>query len=162
MIANCFRLLADVAWPASLEEAADNYALAVFYAYTFQGFPEPPDFYTREFYREMTERTALRIEELWHDGRKREATEWCRDLHDFWREYWDAAGVPSLSQACEHALEGRARDELKQLLFPPEAAEESFGDEAWGEHVSSLLERMSAKIAAVESGQPVPEALPRL
>jgi hypothetical protein len=160
LIANCFRLLADVAWPTSPQEALENYALAVFYAYRFQGFPEPPDFYTREFYREMTERTAMRLEELWHDGREREATDWCTYLHDFWSDFWKLAGVPSLSSAFEHALKGHARDELKQVLFPPEADEKNFGDEAWGERASSLIEQMSAKVAALESGQPAPEALP--
>ena len=99
LIANCYRLFADVAWPASPQQAFENYALAVFYAYMFQGFPEPPDFYTREFYREMTDRTAMRLEELWHDGREREATDWCTYLHDFWSEYWERRGG-SLSRAC--------------------------------------------------------------
>jgi hypothetical protein len=159
LMANCFRLLADVAWPASLQEAFQNYRLAVFYAYRFQGFPEPPDFYTREFYREMTERTAERLEELWREGREREATAWCTYLHDFWSEYWELAEVPAPSSGFEHALKGRDADELKLSLFPPEPDEESFGDPAWCERASTLVEQMSEKVAALESGQPLPEAL---
>lgn len=150
VIANCFRLLADAAWATSRPEAVENYALAVFYAYKFQGFPQPPDFYTREFYREMTDRTATRIEESWHAGQEREALDWCRYLHDFWREYWELAEVPSLASAFEHALKGQARDELKQVLFPPEPDEQSFGDAAWRERVSSLIEKMAAKVRSLE------------
>jgi hypothetical protein len=149
VIANCLRLFADVAWAASLEEAFANYALAVFYAYKLQGFPQPPDFYTRQFYREMTERTAMRLEGLWRDGREREAIDWCKYLHDFWQDYWELAEVPPLS--FEHAFKDHAQNELKQVLFPPEPNDENFGDEAWRRRVSSLIEQMSAKVEALES-----------
>jgi hypothetical protein len=146
VIANCFRLLADAEWPTSPATAFENYALAVFYAYKFQGIPQPPDFYTQAFYREMTDRTAMRLEELW-DGRQREAIDACTYLHEFWHEYWElATAEPPSPTVFEQALEAGARDELKKLLFPPEPTTETFGDEAWGEGVSNLIERMAAKV----------------
>jgi NB-ARC domain len=150
VIANCFRLIADAEHAISPREAVENYTLAVFYAYKFQASPQPPDLYTREFYREITDRTAARIEESWRDGREREALDWCRYLHDFWREYWELAEVPSLAHAFEHALKADDRDELKQVLFPREPDEKSFGNEGWRERVSSLIEKMAAKVSDLE------------
>jgi hypothetical protein len=56
-----------------------------------------------------------------------------------------------LSLSFEHALKGHAQSELKQVLFPPEPNDENFGDEAWRQRVSSLIEQMSAKVEALES-----------
>jgi NB-ARC domain-containing protein len=121
VIANCYRLLADAA-NGSSQEALESCTLGVFYAY----------------------------EAIWRDGHRQRAVDWCTYLHDFWREYWEAADVPSLALAYEQALERGARDELKQTLFPPEPDEKSFGDSAWAERVSSLIEQMAPKVGELE------------
>jgi hypothetical protein len=155
VMANCFRLAADTAFPMAPDRSLAAYTLAAFYAYKFQGLPQPADFYTREFYREITDRTSARIEELWRDGQRDAALDWCATLHEFWRDYWPhdegtVTGTSSVSVACEQALENKARDELRQVLFPAEPDEKNFGDQAWRERVSKLMDQMAPKVDKLE------------
>ncbi|MFC0040045.1 AAA family ATPase [Actinomadura rayongensis] len=65
LLGNLHRLAADLHWGrGELGESAQEYGRAVAHAYVFQGVPNPPDEYTRQFYTEMTTRTARRIGEL--------------------------------------------------------------------------------------------------
>ncbi|MDF5752748.1 hypothetical protein [Spongiactinospora sp. TRM90649] len=68
LIANLHRVRADLHWAAGERgPAADQYGRALAHAYVFQGEPNPPDEYSRQFYLEIGTRTAARMTALGED-----------------------------------------------------------------------------------------------
>ncbi|WP_239335110.1 ATP-binding protein [Frankia sp. CiP3] len=134
LIANLFRVRADVQWAMGNTDAAfADYYRAVVHAYRFMGVPHPPDAYNLVFYEEMTTRTVTRLCEIFSRSGIEEAkrrTEPARRLfsgtgqagEDDVRRMFDDSDV--------HALRG--------WLFPraPEPAELRSADSAfmdeWG------------------------------
>lgn len=124
VIANDYRVGADVRWQhRELELAFQNYALAVFYAYLFQCLPKCPDFYTADFYLEMTTRTRNRLAELWADGQKDAALQACAYLREFWKPYWELEGSSSAKVDYQALLEAGELAKLESVLFPRRPAE---------------------------------------
>jgi hypothetical protein len=149
VIANCFRLRADVCWQRrDITEAFGNYARAVFYAYIFHGCPNPPDFYTLDFYREMLQRTLERIFTLWKEEQKVEALQACQILHDFWRPYWKEVGKTAVSPPIETLLAENRQQELAAYLFPPAPTETEVACQApeYVKTVNKMLEEFAERL----------------
>jgi hypothetical protein len=76
LVANLHRLMADIEWRRG-DAAASLAALgrAITHAYLFQNRPRRPDSYTAAFYREMLERTAAFLGEVWWRADRAEVLE---------------------------------------------------------------------------------------
>ena len=65
LLGNIYRVIGDLDFTTqNYALAAKDYFYASAYAYMFQGIPSPPDSYTTEFYREITEKVSSRTAEL--------------------------------------------------------------------------------------------------
>jgi hypothetical protein len=64
VIANCYRVIGDVAFGRDVATAFAAYARAALAAYVFQGWPQPADEYTAEIYDEVTGHVNDRLEAL--------------------------------------------------------------------------------------------------
>jgi hypothetical protein len=126
--ANAYRLLGDAAWEAGdAEEAFTNYRLATLYAYAFQGFPKPADFYTIRFFARIAEHVLRRLEELAERESVERAAATVEELHAFWSEYWRRAGEPSLDADVTTLLAERRMDELSLYVLPAFPTEDDTG-----------------------------------
>ena len=112
--ANAYRLLGDAAWATDVEEACANYRLAVLYAYAFQGFPKPADFYTITFFARLADHVVGRLREVSTRVSAERSAAIVEEFHTFWSEYWRRAGEPS-----------RDVDDLARYVLPayPTAAD---------------------------------------
>lgn len=127
IIANGYRVKADVRWQTGdVEGAFQAYALAVLFAYAFQASPKPADFYTLDFYAEMTTRTLLRLDELWSAGQRNPVLQACATLHDFWRPYWNALGLPSGMRAEQAGWDAGGWQALVRPAAPGRAGVEAY------------------------------------
>jgi hypothetical protein len=124
VISNNYRVRADILWQqGKIPEAFGEYARAVYFAYLFQAIPKsPPDYYTREFYREMRDRTAARLMQLRAEGKDAAAKQGCQTLQDFWAPYWESVGRPSNDK--DMIMAAASPEELKSALFPPEPGDD--------------------------------------
>ena len=120
---NLYRIEADVAWRnGDLDQAFSAYALATFYAYRFQALPHPPDVYTLTFYREMVDRTVVKLSELVSTGRTSEAQHAIHVLTDFWKPYWSSVGQsPAVDTG--PSLVPNTLGPLVAPQFPPQPSE---------------------------------------
>jgi len=116
--ANAYRLLGDVAWSDDVNEAFANYRLAALYAYAFQGFPKPADFYTIRFFARIADHVLTRLRELPERVSAEQAAATVEELHAFWSEYWRRAGEPSLDAEPATLLAEPRRDELARYVLP--------------------------------------------
>jgi tetratricopeptide (TPR) repeat protein len=151
VISNNCRLQADVFWQqGDLKLAFRNYARAVFYAYVFHGCPNPPDFYTLDFYREMLHRTLERLYTLWREGQKTEALQACQYLRDFWNPYWKSVEKVPTFRSVEVLLSENRQEELATYLFPPPPTGEEIACQApkYVEQVLKMLEEFASVIEA--------------
>jgi hypothetical protein len=112
--ANLHRVLGDAQWARDQTWTAfKEYAKALFCAYSFNGLPDPPDEYTRRFYREITGRTLDRVVGLLPD--RRAARRACTAFAAFWTPYWD--GDPPTERSIDTLLHQSPRD-VAVCLFP--------------------------------------------
>ena len=119
VIANAWRVLADVAWHEEQYPFAwRRYLLAIFFSYRFHCPPTPqgeasqPDFYTQAFYQEMVDRAVHRVRELWGRGTQEEAKAGLTVL----REPWSAA-LETASDV-DGVLKGTDDNALQATLAP--------------------------------------------
>ncbi len=126
VISNMYRVDADTYWEqGDLEQALHNYARAVYYAYIFQGCPKQlPDFYTADFYYEMTTRAVDRLFDLRSQGRMADAAQWARYLNAFWAPYWELLGERPETNNIGRLLVEDRREELVAYSFPAAPTEQ--------------------------------------
>lgn len=116
LMANLHRVHADQLWQqGDLAGAGRAYARAVTDAYWFQGFPHPADLYTQKFYLEITQRAALRVQEL--SARNDEAA-----FVEFLSGFGTLPAAPSTVDSAA-LREGRLMDILA-ALFPAGPADD--------------------------------------
>lgn len=149
VIANALRVRADLAWQrGARDESFDLYAQAVFRAYAFQGFPEPPDFYTRAFYHEQLDRVRARLEELWLSGEEAAVADAASLLAAHFAPCAEAIGEPpNAAVVNELAVAGRI-PELIGVLFPAEPSDEDVAvGSSYQETVIYAVDAMNAAYA---------------
>jgi AAA+ ATPase superfamily predicted ATPase len=149
IISNDYRVEADVYWQQEdFDRAFEKYTAAVFYSYLFLGCPLPPNFYTVEFYREMTSRVQERLKKLWIQGDIDLARRAVDYLRDFWTPYWETSGADPKHEAANLIKEGRFT-ELFGYLFPPfptQAEMEEGEDSIYVQRVRGLADEMLKRI----------------
>jgi hypothetical protein len=151
LMGNCYRVRADVAWKQNrLDDAFANYLGALFYAYTFQGFPHGPDFYTRDFLKEMIERTQARLSELGETKRQAEAVQACEQMGQFWAPYWEEAGRPPVGPSYTEFIASGWFDMLTARLFPPLPTDDLLGNDD-SEYVILIHNLHDEMLEAVET-----------
>jgi hypothetical protein len=117
VIANDYRVEADVYWQRSQRDLAwSHYAMALLFAYEFQANPKPADFYTIDFYGEMTTRILVRLKELWVRGEKEAALQGCDNLYSFWMPYWKDLNLEIDAEAVRAGWESGYWDELEPYI----------------------------------------------
>lgn len=124
ILANVYRLLGD------LDTAADDWVAAVahyrraaFYAYAFQGIPEPPDPYTNDFYREITGRIAETVLTLYGKNAAR-AVALCENMREFFLPVRESLGIAPPAEPISAALESGSKPRVVADLFPPDIPDE--------------------------------------
>ena len=139
IIANDYRVMADVYWRQNKYELAfKNYTYAVYFAYLYQRYPHPPDFYTVEFYKEMRTRTRNRFDNLWSKNKQQEIIQAYRNLRNFWGPYWGLVDKPSPD------LPPTNPTILINYVLPPPPTNQEMGNQAT-EYVNRV-EEVSKKI----------------
>jgi len=136
ILGNVYRVKGDIAF-AKLDyaEATKHYRSAGFYAYCFQGVPNPPDTYTLEFYEEITGKIACKVAELMATepsaGRNMLAS-----LKNYWEPYWKQAG-----SAQAHDQPDSAQD-IAAYVFPVPPTEEQAKtkDKAYQKQVGNIID----------------------
>lgn len=154
LFANDYRLLGDLALGADdLDAAAAHYRRAAFYAYAFQGVPEPADSYTMAFYREITQRIAAQALHLYRASRPR-GRALCERLREFWAPGWapDPATAPAELEA---ALASGDAVALAACLFPPGLEEQELL-----EHAVDFQKRVLSAIGPLQARLGEPAARP--
>ena len=116
ILGNIYRVLGDVDFTAAdFDQAAQNYFYASGYAFAFQGIPVPPDTYTAEFYREITEKVSARIANLIATdplaGRQMR-----EGLKARWAPYIKRAGTDV--HACISDMDPVTAEEIAAYIFP--------------------------------------------
>lgn len=113
LLGNIYRVIGDLDFTAqNYALAAKNYFYASAYAYMFQGIPYPPDSYTAEFYREITEKVSSRTVELLAKDSFAG-----RQLLDELNGYW----TPYRKQAMNESVVGKTlvtAGDISAYLFP--------------------------------------------
>jgi len=118
--ANLYRVLGDACWKRNERWSAFRYyAKAVLSAYVFNAVPDPPDDYTRTFYREITDHALNRVLSLMPD--KEAALRACKAFAAMWEPYWKLTGKPPEARGMEALLDQER--EVAVCLFPPEPAD---------------------------------------
>lgn len=153
VIANIYRVRADIYWGAGdFQQAFKYYSLAIFYAYVFQARPFQADFYTQAFYKEMLERSTARLHSLWLDGNKESALNFCRQLHDFWKPYWERFGQDAYKDdfSCEQLFDAQKQNDLIAYLAPagPAAEDVAAKNSDYAAQVGLVISEMSELLEA--------------
>jgi len=155
VIANLHRVLGDVWWGRrKWAKALEEYGDAIFFAYVFQGKPEPADQYTKSFYEEMIDRFAHRIAELLPVDRKTVVHAATRSS-EFWEPFWEDAGRPAEAADFDRLLTSGSGNELAGALFPPPPREDELEDDSdYVQRVRRLHERLEQRRAAKVKAAP--------
>lgn len=153
VIANIYRVRADIYWDAGdFQQAFRYYSLALFYAYVFQARPFQADFYTQAFYNEMLGRSTFRLRGLWLGGNKEAALNFCRQLHDFWKPYWERFSQYGYKDdfSCEHLFDEQKQNDLIAYLAPagPAAENVMYKNSGYAAQVELVISEMSEVIKA--------------
>jgi NB-ARC domain len=122
ILGNLYRLLGDMSIEEfRFDDAARSYQKASFYAYGFQGIPNPPDSYTIAFYREITEKIGDRICDLW--SKNPDAGQHLFDsLSTYWEPYWKISNFVGRTTPDNSIFSHWER--VVEHLFPPPPSEE--------------------------------------
>jgi hypothetical protein len=129
VIANCYRVIGDVEVERDVAAAFGAYARAALAAYVFQGWPQPADEYTADFYGDVTGHIHERLEAL--AGNAGDAT----SARDTVRRVWAAAGISAPEDGG---------------LFPPGPAPGDLDDKA-SDYVVSVRQVTPAAVRALGS-----------
>lgn len=142
VIANIYRLLGDCAMAGRrIEEALQNFRLAVEYAYRFQVEPEDPDSYTIRFYADMAQRVAGRLLDA-----RAVLPDAAQHIARALRQGWAFCGIALATVADEGALlDGATAGSLAKSLFPPALPMEKLKSDG-----ASYARAVRGNIAAVE------------
>src|SRR5215217_33768 len=150
VIARNHRVRADVFWQrGDLDRAFDSYAYAALYAYAFHATRRQPDHYNIAFYREMVERTLVRLRTLWQKGERSKVLQACTRLHDFWNPYWNRVSEPTVDSDIESLWADNQLEDLATWLFPSEPQKEDLEDpDDYVDLVNEVFEEMAARVKA--------------
>ena len=122
MLAGIHRIAADIDWEnKEIEKSFRNYVRAVAAAYLYHGLPSPADLYTRNFQREMMERTTGRLQAFLETGKNDELRQAAQIISKFFLPYRKLIGQTADfdPQAVEEFLRNKPREEWAEFLFPP-------------------------------------------
>jgi hypothetical protein len=94
ILGNVYRLIGDIHIKQDqFDDAIKSYQKASFYAYAFQGIPNPPDEYTIAFYREIIEKISSAICDL-SFKRHEIGQHLLNSLDEYWEPYWTKSESP--------------------------------------------------------------------
>jgi DNA-directed RNA polymerase specialized sigma24 family protein len=121
--ANLYRLLGDISWAVDERwSALRHFAKAIFSAYFFNAYPDPPDEYTRTFYCDIADHVLSRLVSLLPD--QEAVRRACAGFIEMWKPYRDQSD-PLLDRTPVEAL----AEQRRELLFARAPSDNDLEDE---------------------------------
>lgn len=143
LLANDYRLLAELELASDRAAALAAWRYASFYAYAFQAFPQEADSYTMAFYREINGRIVASLIDFHRDDATGAAA-LCSELRAFWKAYRTVVPDDDAEPDWQALLADAQQAQLFAAIFPPDVDDADLATDKSlrAAHVAATVERL--------------------